>query len=141
MTRKLTIAIALIGMIGLSACSDTPDTLDEIPTTLPDIPTTLPDAADVQDLVADIQTEMDNIASEIESSEAADDLRAAWDEIEAEIRSAVTSATEEGAIDTTELEQQFQEFEDTLTAMGDDVSDELMSSWNALRQAFDRLTN
>jgi hypothetical protein len=138
MTRKLVIAVSLIGVMGLTACSD--DTLD-IPTTLPDIPTTLPESEDLMALVADIQTEMDEIATEIEGSDAADDLRAAWGEIEAEAQAVMTAATQEGDFDTTVLEQELDEFQDTLTALGDDVSDELMSSWNELRQAFDQLIN
>lgn len=132
MTRNMTIALALMGVIGLAACSDTPDTLA-------DVPTTLPESEDVQALVADIQTEIDDIAAEIENSGAAEDLQAAWNEIEAEAQSALTSITQDDAIDTTALEQELDEFGDTLTAMGDDVSDELMSSWNELRQALEQL--
>jgi peptidoglycan hydrolase CwlO-like protein len=139
MKRKMIIALSLIGVIALAACSD--DTLGDVPTTLPDIPSTLPESEDVLALVADIQTEMDVIASEIENSEATDDLQDAWNEIEAEAQAVIASATQEGDFDTAGLEQELQEFQDTLTAMGDDVSDELMSSWNELRQAFDQLIN
>jgi gas vesicle protein len=142
MKSKLMIGVLLIGAVGLIGCSDTPDTIEDIPTTLPeDIPTTLPAADDVQDLVAEVQTEMTDIATEIQSSEASEELQSAWAEIEGEIRSAVDSVAESGSFDTTGLQDQLDEFQDTLTSMGDDVSDELMSSWQTLRNAIDQMMN
>lgn len=142
MKTKWIIGVVLIGAIGLIGCSDTPDTIEDIPTTLPeDIPTTLPAAEDVQEVVAEIQTEMTDISTEIQNSEASEDLQSAWAEIEAEIRSAVDSVAENGSFDTSGLQEQLDEFQDTLTSMGDDVSDELMSSWQTLRNAFDQLMN
>jgi hypothetical protein len=142
MKSKVMIGVVLIGAVGLIGCSDTPDTIEDIPTTLPeDIPTTLPAADDVQDLVAEVQTEMTDIATEIQNSDASEELQGAWAEIETEIRSAIDSVAESGSLDTSGLQDQFDEFQDTLTSMGDDVSDELMSSWQALRNAFDQLMN
>lgn len=142
MKAKWTIAAVLIGAIGLIGCSETPDTIEDIPTTLPgDIPTTLPAADDVQDLVAEVETEMTDIATEIQNSDASEELQSAWAEIEAEIRSAIDSVAESGSFDTSGLQDQLDEFQDTLTSMGDDVSDELMSSWQALRNAFDQMMN
>jgi len=142
MKSKLMIGVLLIGAVGLIGCSDTPDTIEDIPTTLPeDIPTTLPAADDVQDLVAEVQTEMTDIATEIQSSEGSEELQSAWAEIEGEIRSAVDSVAESGSFDTTGLQDQLDEFQDTLTSMGDDVSDELMSSWQTLRNAIDQMMN
>jgi hypothetical protein len=142
MKSKLMIGVVLIGVIGLIGCSGTPDTIEDIPTTLPaDIPTTLPAADDVQELVTEVQTEMTDIATEIQNSDASEELQSAWAEIEAEVRSAIDSVAESGSLDTSGLQDQLDEFQDTLTSMGDDVSDELMSSWQALRNAFDQLMN
>jgi hypothetical protein len=132
MRSRLMIAVALVGAMGLVSCSDTPDAVE-------DIPTTLPDAADVQDLVADVQTEMDDIATEIENSEANEELQSAWTEIETEIRSAIESVADDGTIDTSGIQDQLDEFQETLNSLGDDVSDELMSSWTTLRNALDQL--
>lgn len=140
MRSKLMIGVMLIGAIGLIGCSETPETIEDIPTTLPEeLPTTLPDAGDVQDLVDEIQTEMDDIATEIQNSDAGEELEGAWTEIETEIRAAVDSVAESGSFDASGLQDQLDEFQETLTSMGDDVSDELMSSWDALRNAFDQL--
>ncbi|HEX6219803.1 MAG TPA: hypothetical protein VF115_01785 [Acidimicrobiia bacterium] len=142
MRTKLMVGAVLIGAIGLIGCSDTPDTIEDIPTTLPEeLPTTLPAADDVQALVAEVQTEMDDIATELQNSDASDELQSAWAEIEAEMRSAIDSVAESGSLDTSGLQDQLDEFQDTLTSMGDDVSDELMSSWQALRNAFDQMMN
>jgi hypothetical protein len=140
MKSRLMIGVVLIGALGLISCSDTPDTIEDIPTTLPeDIPTTLPDAGEVQDVVDDIQTEIEDITTEIENSEASDELQSAWAEIETEIRSAIDSIAQDGTLDTSGIQDQMDEFQETLNSLGDDVSDELMSSWTALRSAFDQL--
>jgi chromosome segregation ATPase len=132
MKPKLMIGVVLIGAMALISCSDTPATIDEIPTTLPE-------ADDLQDMVADVQTEIEDIATELENSDANAELQSAWAEIETEIRSAVDSVAQEGTIDTSGMQDQMDEFQETLTALGDDVSDELESSWAALRSALDQL--
>lgn len=140
MKSRLVLCALLLGVVALVSCSDTPDTIEDLSTTLPgDLPTTLPDAGDVQDLVGDVQTEMDDIATEIENSDASEELQSAWAEIETEIRSAVDSIAEGGTFDTSGIQEQFDEFQETLASLGDDVSDELMSSWTALRSTFDQL--
>ena len=142
MKSKLMIGVVLIGAVGLIGCSDTPGSIEDIPTTLPaDIPTTLPAADEVQELVTEVQTEMTDIATEIQNSDASEELQSAWAEIEAEVQSAIDSVAESGSLDTSGLQDQLDEFQDTLTSMGDDVSDELMSSWQALRNAFDQMMN
>lgn len=134
MKTRNALLMGLLGLIAVVGCSDTPQVVD-------DLAGSLPAADDVQGVLTDIQTEVSDIAAEVESSDASDELRAAWEDLQAEITTAVASVTENGGIDRAALQDEFDEFEAGLDALGDDVSDELQSSWATLRQRLEELTS
>lgn len=131
--RTLRIAtMALIGMLALVACADAAGDLE-------DVPTTLPDASDVEAVVEEVRGEMNELATEIENSEAAEDLQAQWAELQADITAAIDSVTTEGTIDTSGLEESMDDFQAELEAAGDELGDEAMAAWTALRTQIEQL--
>lgn len=128
------LAIAMIGLFALAACNDATGDLS-------DVPTTLPEASEVEDAFTDVRDDIEQLATEIENSEAADDLQAQWVEVQADITAAIDSATTDGSIDTTGLEQSMDEFEAELEAAGDEFGDEAMALWTQLRTQIEQLAS
>lgn len=122
--------VALVGAVAVAACSDTPEGL---------VPTSLPGEEDVAELVFEVQTDIEEVNTELASSEAADELRAAWSELSSELNGAIQSITSNQAVDTEAVRNQLDEFQSELDAAGDEVSDELRSAWIELRSKFERL--
>lgn len=123
--------IVVIGLLVLVACNGAAGDVD--------VPTTLPDASDVDAVVDEVRDEMGQLATEIENSEAADELQAQWTELQGDITAAIESVTTEGSIDTTGLEESMDDFQAELEAAGDDLGDEVMSAWTALRSQIEQL--
>lgn len=126
-------AISIIALAGVVACSDVPDSVDEVVSSLPE-------EEDVTAAVESIQTEIDTITEEIESSDAAEDLRNGWADVQSEIESAVASIAAGEQIDTEAIEAELDLFQADVEAVGDDVSDELIAAWDSLRDQFEQLT-
>jgi len=123
---------ALIGILALAACSDTPDSVE-------DAVSSLPSEGDVTDALTDVQAEIDAVATEIESSDAADDLREAWSSVEAELTEAANSIASNETIDTDAVQAELEEFQTEIEAAGDEVGDELAAAWRELRSTFEQL--
>lgn len=124
--------VALAGAVAVAACSDTPEGLD-------DAVTSLPGQDDVTALVAEVQADIEEVNTELANSEAADELRTAWSELNAELTTAIQSITSNQAVDTEAVRNQLDEFQSEVEAAGDEVSDELRSAWIELRSKFERL--
>ncbi|HUG07276.1 MAG TPA: hypothetical protein VMP13_00030 [Acidimicrobiia bacterium] len=124
--------VALAGAVAVAACSDTPEGLD-------DAVTSLPGQDDVVALVAEVQADIEEVNTELANSEAADELRTAWSELNAELTTAIQSITSNQAVDTDAVRNQLDEFQSEVEAAGDEVSDELRSAWIELRSNFERL--
>lgn len=122
--------VALAGAVAVAACSDTPEGLT---------PTSLPGEEDVAELVAEVQADIEEVNTELANSEAADELRTAWSELNAELTTAIQSITSNQAVDTEAVRNQLDEFQSEVEAAGDEVSDELRSAWIELRSKFERL--
>lgn len=127
-----TLLVVLVGLLALAACSGTTGTTDGSVSSLPP-------AEDVSETAAEVQAELSALASEIETSEAADDIRAAWSDVQTEVGSAIATLTAGGDVDTTALQSEFDEFETQLDALGDEVGDDLRESWLEVRQQIEQL--
>jgi hypothetical protein len=127
-----TLLVVLIGLFALAACSGTTDTT---------LGSSLPAGEDVSDAAAEVQAELSTLASEIESSEAADDIRAAWANVQTEVGTAIATLSADGEVDTEALQSEFDEFESQLDALGDEVGDDLRESWLEVRRQIEQLFN
>jgi hypothetical protein len=128
------LALAVLGLFILVACNDAAGDLE-------DVPTTLPDAAEVGDAFDEVRNDIEQLATEIENSEAADDLQAQWEDVRADITAAIDSATTDGSIDTTGLEETMDDFQAELEAAGDEFGDEAMAIWTRLRSQIEQLAS
>lgn len=150
--RVLILAVATAGLLAMAGCEEaTPDTLGD---TLDDTVTTQTDedpavtgqtestdtGSDPAALVARLQTELMVLAEEIRSSEAADTLEEAWGDLETQVSSAVENVDADGTIDTSELEDDLDEFQATLDSLGDDVEAEVRDAWSSFRSTLEQLT-
>jgi hypothetical protein len=127
-------AVSIIALASVVACSDVPDSVDEAISSLPE-------EGDVTAAVENIQTQIDTVGEEIENSEAAEDLRDGWADVQSEIESAVESIAAGEQIDTEAIQTELDEFQADVEAARDDVSDELVAAWESLRDQFEQLTN
>ncbi|MGH8946124.1 MAG: hypothetical protein ACRDVL_08245 [Acidimicrobiia bacterium] len=96
-------------------------------------------ATDVAAAIADAQEEMADIGQRIQESEAADDLQAAWEDLQADLTALFTSLQSEGTVDTTQVEEFMDDFESQLDAAGDQITPELREAWESLRAAIESL--
>lgn len=122
--RRTSLAVwLLIGLLSVVACADSAATT----TTLGQpAPTGSPD-----DEIADLETEIEDFASRVAASDAADEVRDAWNALAAELMTVVESA-EEGSAETRErLRAELDEFAETLNEL--QVEDEIRSAWDELR--------
>jgi len=126
------LVLGIVGLIGLAACSDTPDSLE-------DAVSSLPQTEDLAALAEEIQTEMTVLATEIQNSEAADELQETWADTQSEMRAAIDSVTSDGTVDGEAIRSQLEEFQSELEAAGAAVSDDLISAWTSLRTRFEQL--
>lgn len=124
--------LALAGAVAVAACSDTQESLD-------DTVTALPGEDDVAELISEVQADIEEVNRELADSEAADELRVAWSELNSELTGAIQSITLNQAVDTEAVRNQLDEFQSELEAAGAEVSDELRSAWIELRSKFERL--
>lgn len=124
--------LALAGAVAVAACSDTQESLD-------DTVTALPGEDDVAELISEVQADIEEVNRELADSEAADELRVAWSELNSELTGAIQSITSNQAVDTEAVRNQLDEFQSELEAAGAEVSDELRSAWIELRSKFERL--
>jgi len=125
-----TLLVVLVGLFALAACSGTTGTTDG---------SSLPAGEDVSNAAAEVQAELSTLALEIESSEAADDIRAAWANVQTEVGAAIATITADGDVDTEALQAEFNEFESQLDALGDEVGDDLRESWLEVRRQIEQL--
>lgn len=155
--QLLIMALAMVGLVATAACSDTvPEDTDDTgsaepttqvePTETPEatepMETTQPEANDAGSdpaaLAARLQSELTTLGEEIQASEAAEDLQTAWAELETQVSSALADIGE-GNFDTGDLEDQLDEFQSTLDAMGEDVGSEVREAWATLRSSLEEL--
>lgn len=92
------------------------------------------------DLAADVEEQMDTLTDEIQSSDAADDLRNAWNDIQTAVTGAIASMQADGAVPTEEIEEAVNEFQAVLDEAGDDIAPELETAWESLRSSIRDLT-
>lgn len=125
--------VALLGALTLAACTDSADDLEGAVTSLVE-------SEDLAATAEELRSEVEQLGTEIENSEAAAELQEGWDDLRADLSSAIDSMANNETIDTEAIEESFESFEADLEAAGDSVSDELENAWNELRETIERLT-
>lgn len=155
--QLLIMVLAMVGLVATAACSDTvPEDTDDTgsaePTTQVDPtettqateptettePGTNDAGSDPAALAARLQSEMTTLSEEIQASEGAEDLQTAWAELETQVSSALADIGD-GNINAGDLEDQLDEFQSTLDAMGEDVGSEVREAWATLRSSLEEL--
>jgi len=89
--------------------------------------------------IAAAQQEMSEIAQEIEESEASQEVQEAWESLEADLLELFTSLQSEEAVDATQVQAIFDDFETRLDEVGDEVGPELRDAWESLRTQIEQL--
>lgn len=125
MKRTSLPVLLLVGLLGVVACDDSaaPATTSGQPD-----PT---GSGSFSDEIADLETEIEDFANRVAASDAADDVRDAWNSLAADLMTVVESA-EEGSAETRErLRAELDQFAETLSEL--QVEDEIRSAWDELR--------
>jgi hypothetical protein len=129
-----TLSIVLVGLLALVACSGTSGTGA-------DAVSTLPAGEEVDEAAAEIQADLNTLAAEIEASDAAAEIQAAWADVQTQVGSAIATLSADGEVDTAALESEFDDFEAQLEALGDQVGDDVVQTWQDVRQQIEQLFN
>jgi chromosome segregation ATPase len=138
--RKRTASIALAGLLALAACSGTSG--DTVPDTLSD--TTTAGASDGTDATSDalaavaaFQEDIQALSDAIAESDSAEELRSAWDTLNAELTASVESVREDGSIAREEIEASLDTFEQELDEI--EVNEDVRTAWEELRTNLEQL--
>lgn len=132
MRRIRVLILALIGALAVAACNGTADIVE-------DPVTTLPSQDDMVEVVTEVQADIEELGDEIANSEAAEELQAAWANLESELRGMMESVRTNQTFDTDAVENQLAEFGQQVEAAGDEVGDELQAAWFELRSKIEQL--
>jgi len=134
--RKRTTSIALAGLLALAACSGTTgDTLTD--TTLAGTSEGTGTSSDALAAVAAFQEDIQALSDAISESESAEELRDAWDTLNAELTASVESVREDGAIAREEIEESLDTFEQQLDDI--EVNEDVRTAWEDLRTNLEQL--
>lgn len=96
-------------------------------------------ATDVVAAIAAAQEDMTDIGQRIQESEAPEDLRNAWEELQADLTAFFNSLQSEETVDTTQVEEILDAFERELDEAGDQIGPQLREAWESLRVNIERL--
>jgi phage-related minor tail protein len=137
--RKAATSIALAGLLALAACSGaTGGTTSEALTGTTLAGTGGTDAAsDALAAVAAFQEDIQALSDAIAESDSAEEVRTAWDTLNAELTASVESIREDGSIAREEIEASLDTFEQQLDEI--EVSEDVRTAWEELRANLEQL--
>ena len=137
--RKAATSIALAGLLALAACSGaTGGTTSEALTGTTLAGTGGTDAAsDALAAVATFQEDIQAVSDAIAESDSAEEVRTAWDTLNAELTASVESIREDGSIAREEIEASLDTFEQQLDEI--EVSEDVRTAWEELRANLEQL--
>jgi len=138
--RRRATSIALAGLLALAACSDTTgSTTSEAltGTTLTGTSGGTGASSDALAAVAAFQEDIQTLSDAISESDSGEELRSAWDTLNAELTASVESIREDGAIARDEIEASLDAFEQELDEI--EVSDDVRTAWDELRTNLEQL--
>lgn len=137
--RKAARSIALAGLLALAACSGaTGGTTSEALTGTTLAGTGGTDAAsDALAAVATFQEDIQAVSDAIAESDSAEEVRTAWDTLNAELTASVESIREDGSIAREEIEASLDTFEQQLDEI--EVSEDVRTAWEELRANLEQL--
>ena len=138
--RKAATSIALAGLLALAACSDTTGgTTSEglTGTTLAGTSGGTDASSDALAAVAAFQEDIQALSDAIEESDSAEEVRSAWDTLNAELTASVESIREDGSIAREEIEASLDTFEQQLDEI--EVNEDVRTAWEELRTNLEQL--
>ena len=138
--RKGVTATALVGVLALAACSNaTGGTTTEAltGTTLAGTSAGTDASSDALAAVAAFQEDIQALSDAIEESESAEEVRSAWDTLNAELTASVESIREDGSIAREEIQTSLDAFEQQLDEI--EVSEDVRTAWEELRTNLEQL--
>jgi phage-related minor tail protein len=138
--RKGATSIALAGLLALVACSDTTGgTTSEAltGTTLAGTTEGTDASSDALGAVAAFQEDIQALSDAISESDSAEELRSAWDTLNAELTASVESIREDGSIAREEIETSLDAFEQQLDEI--EVNEDVRTAWDELRTNLEQL--
>lgn len=126
-----TITFSALLILTLGACTGgtvetTPEELEET-------------ATDVAAAIAAAQEDLADLGQAIENSEAEEDLRAAWEDLQGDLTPVFTSLQTDQPVDQERVMQILDEFQADLEAAGAEIEPELRDTWESLRDHIERL--
>lgn len=87
--------------------------------------------AETAETLDQIEAEVTRLGEEIDASDMRDDLETAWDGVEEEVTEAVDAIRSGETIDSDAIEQQLEQFEQTVESV--DVEQSMRDAWTELR--------
>ena len=138
--RKTATSIALAGLLALAACSGaTGGTTSEAPTgtTLAGTSGGTDASSEALAAIAAFQEDIQTLSDAIAESESAEEVRSAWDTLNAELTASVESIREDGTIAREEIEASLDTFEQQLDEI--EVNEDVRTAWEELRTNLEQL--
>lgn len=120
-------------MVSLAACAGGDTTLTSLQEEMEET------ATDVAATIAAAQEDMTDLGQEIQESEASQELLDTWQDLQADLTAFFTSVQSEQAVDTTQVQTILDNFENELDEAGDQVTPEMVETWESLRAQIERL--
>lgn len=140
MRKKFLAILAMVGLLALSACSDT--TLDTTTTDAMGATTTTMStdtSMDMNDVVSEVQTEITDLQTQIQNSAAAQELQDSWMQLSTELTAALASISDDGTIDSTSVQDALDQFQSDLDSASTEIEPELTDAWNTFRDHVESL--
>jgi hypothetical protein len=148
--RRRILALTFMGTLAIAACADgtTTETGDDGVATMPTSGTSGTTSAAATDgtaggtgpeTIAEFQAEIDDLGDAISESEAAQELRSAWDTLNAELAASIASLREDRTAAREEIESSLEEFEQRLDEL--DVDENVRAAWESLKSQVEALTS
>ena len=138
--RKGITSIALGGLLALAACSGTTESTTSealTGTTLAGTSGGTDASSDALAAVAAFQEDIQALSDAIAESDSAEEVRTAWDTLNAELTASVESIRDDGSIAREEIEASLDTFEQQLDEI--EVSDDVRTAWEELRANLEQL--
>lgn len=138
MKKSKIAALGLSGILALSACTgtDVTNTTDAGGVTSSTSGTTQDDSSSA---ILELQAEVTDLQTAVQNSAASAELQESWNALQTEVLAVISSASADGVVDTTELQDEIDAFQSDLDALGSDVEDDVRSAWDKVKDRIESM--
>ncbi len=138
MKKSKIAALGLSGILALSACTgtDVTSTTDAGGVTSSTSDSTPDDSSSA---ILELQAEVTDLQTAVQNSAASAELQESWNALQTEVLAVISSASADGVVDTTELQDEIDAFQSDLDALGSDVEDDVRSAWDKVKDRIESM--